>query len=607
MYSIKVRGGKPAAQVPAQQNEEPTCSGSTPGKHGEASSSSADATPAAVAAEEVDEVSFSAGNPRVEHITGVMHLYRHIPADEQPQQQQQGDGGGWASQSNRRTFRQAAGGSDLPPAQGDSSPAAAAASTPSSPFAPLAFPAGRNEQLCILALPADMGFAELCTFLGGYFPKVRELRLVRREGGKASLCSVLVRFDEQAAADDFYTNFNGKPFCLLEPEIICRLVFVKDVEYQSGESDQAFRAPQGTTELPTCPVCLERLDEHISGIVTTWGDTSCPVCRYCQHSSAATTSHCNVCSTTADLWICLICGHVGCGRYRGLHAAAHWQESGHGYALELETQRVWDYVNDSYVHRLIQSKTDGKLVEVPSPALTSSGQQPCYSRPHSRGPGGHRHHSGAGLSSKSECGEDPEYDEALMLSKLDALATEYNHLLVTQLESQRQFFEGQLVKQRQELDAEAGVLSKRMSQAEEAVAVARAAAEENERRRRQAESKLADTNNRLQAAQRERDFLKQLNDTLLANQKDYQARLAAVQVQLDAMKGERDATVQDLTDQVRDLMVFIEARDKIEKVGGSVAAEGELAGGTVLPLPSLPQQAQHQGRGGSGRGSRRRR
>lgn len=27
--------------------------------------------------------------------------------------------------------------------------------------------------------------------------------------------------------------------------------------------------PPGTTELPTCPVCLERLDEHISGIVTT--------------------------------------------------------------------------------------------------------------------------------------------------------------------------------------------------------------------------------------------------------------------------------------------------------------------------------------------------
>jgi hypothetical protein len=44
--------------------------------------------------------------------------------------------------------------------------------------------------------------------------------------------------------------------------------------------------------------------------------------------------------TRADLWICLICGHVGCGRYRGSHAAGHWQESGHGYALELETQVV---------------------------------------------------------------------------------------------------------------------------------------------------------------------------------------------------------------------------------------------------------------------------
>lgn len=32
--------------------------------------------------------------------------------------------------------------------------------------------------------------------------------------------------------------------------------------------------------------------------------------------------------------------------------------------LRCALQRVWDYVNDSYVHRLIQSKTDGKLVEV---------------------------------------------------------------------------------------------------------------------------------------------------------------------------------------------------------------------------------------------------
>jgi hypothetical protein len=57
----------------------------------------------------------------------------------------------------------------------------------------------------------------------------------------------------------------------------------------------------------------------------------------------------------------------GCGRYRAGHAHTHWLTSSHCYALELESQRVWDYAGDNYVHRLIQSKTDGKLVEVPTP------------------------------------------------------------------------------------------------------------------------------------------------------------------------------------------------------------------------------------------------
>lgn len=41
-----------------------------------------------------------------------------------------------------------------------------------------------------------------------------------------------------------------------------------------------------------------------------------------------------------DLWICLICGHVGCGRGTAKHAVDHWKESGHCYSLELESQRV---------------------------------------------------------------------------------------------------------------------------------------------------------------------------------------------------------------------------------------------------------------------------
>ena len=48
--------------------------------------------------------------------------------------------------------------------------------------------------------------------------------------------------------------------------------------------------------------------------------------------------------------------------------------------LKLFWLQVWDYASDGYVHRLVQSKTDGKLVEVPSPAQAAHGERqsvPC--------------------------------------------------------------------------------------------------------------------------------------------------------------------------------------------------------------------------------------
>ena len=45
----------------------------------------------------------------------------------------------------------------------------------------------------------------------------------------------------------------------------------------------------------------------------------------------------------------------------------HWRDTEHCYSLELDTQRVWDYLGDGYVHRLIASKTHGHLVELSPP------------------------------------------------------------------------------------------------------------------------------------------------------------------------------------------------------------------------------------------------
>ena len=60
----------------------------------------------------------------------------------------------------------------------------------------------------------------------------------------------------------------------------------------------------------------------------------------------------------------MICGFVGCGRYVGGHSHAHFLETEHSYTMELGQNRVWDYVGDNFVHRLVQTDSaDGKLVE----------------------------------------------------------------------------------------------------------------------------------------------------------------------------------------------------------------------------------------------------
>lgn len=197
-------------------------------------------------------------------------------------------------------------------------------------------------------------------------------------------------------------------------------------------------------ELPTCPVCLERMDET-TGLLTIlcqhvfhctclekWSGGGCPVCRYThddfstkagshKYKSKLHTSEyevtdgsleCEECHTEENLWQCLICGKVGCGRYGGKHAYKHYEASGHTFSMDLVNKRVWDYAADVYVHRIIQdaTKPGEKLVELP----------------------GRRRE---GMTTALEADEDIE------IAKLENIALEYTHLLTSQLESQRVYFE----------------------------------------------------------------------------------------------------------------------------------------------------------------------
>ncbi|KAI3973945.1 hypothetical protein MKX01_030521, partial [Papaver californicum] len=113
----------------------------------------------------------------------------------------------------------------------------------------------------------------------------------------------------------------------------------------------------------------------------------------------------------SNLWF------VGCGRYKGRHAIRHWEDTKHCYSLDVEAQRVWDYVGDTYVHRSNQSKTDSKMADLNSRCRSVDGDcGPCLT---------------------CECREDSGAD-VIFGNKVETIVDEYNQLLASQLENQRE-------------------------------------------------------------------------------------------------------------------------------------------------------------------------
>lgn len=249
---------------------------------------------------------------------------------------------------------------------------------------------------------------------------MREYSLESNDSFTLMICNFIDRFRSIESTMEFYKTYNGAPYNSLEPDSLCHAVWVSGVEWGNDSNP-----PLGHTELPTCPVCLERMDESVDGVLTIlcnhafhanclikWGDSTCPVCRCVQTPELSESSVCMECEGTEALWICLICGHVGCGRYQGGHAASHYRTTNHTYALQLGTNRVWDYAGDNFVHRLLQSKGDGKLVATQTPMEGDS-------------------------------------DE-----KIDSIQLEYTYLLTSQLDTQREFYEEKLARLESQIDAE---------------------------------------------------------------------------------------------------------------------------------------------------------
>lgn len=499
--------------------------------------------------------------------------------------------------------------------------------------------------LCILAVPSWMMPSDLLGFVGDQAREdVSHFRLIRT--GRANKYMVLMKFRSAKKAKEWQKNYNGRLFSAAEPEN-CHVVFIKGVEFVTPDAekvdDEGTNFPQNNQhdpftpthpdghasrtektlsskplappppnllELPTCPVCLERMDET-TGLLTIlcqhvfhcaclekwrFPGSGCPVCRYTQSPSYTfpyprpsyngnpaddedTEPLCSVCASDINLWVCLICGNIGCGRYDGAHAFAHYEETSHCYAMDLSTQHVWDYAGDGYVHRLIQSKPDFQPQQKHhDPLETGSGARP-------------RHENEAYRA---------EGEDLVPREKMESMANEYTYLLTSQLEGQRRYFEEQVERAVDKASQASARAEAAASHAEKASADVEAS--------QVAQQSLADTLARTEKAlekaekakakfeQMARDMSGQLREEKTMNE-GLMKRITAADAKVEEARKEAEKAreeVRELQDMNHDLTMFISSQEKVKELQeqGEEVVEGGVG---VL----------EQGKGKKGKGKKK--
>ncbi|TRY53983.1 hypothetical protein DNTS_015541 [Danionella cerebrum] len=411
----------------------------------------------------------------------------------------------------------------------------------------------RSAMLCILTVPTTMTSHDLMKFVAPFNDVMEHMKIIRDSTPNQYM--VLVKFRSQADADSFYTTCNGRQFNSIE-DAVCQLVYVERAEVIKSEEGASLPVME-LTELPKCTVCLERMDESVNGVLTTlcnhsfhsqclqrWEDASCPVCRYCQTPEPVEENKCFECGVHENLWICLICGHIGCGRYVSRHAYKHFEETQHTYAMQLTNHRVWDYAGDNYVHRLVASKTDGKMVQYECEGDT--------------------------------CQED----------KIDALQLEYSYLLTSQLESQRIYWENKIVHLEKDTAEEINNMKAKFKETIEKCT--------------QLNTKVAKLSLELREEQ-------EMNRCLRANQTHLQTQLQEEGRRLQEMAANKDGNIAELQEQLRDVMFYLETQQQIERMPAEARQEiqeGQINMAAAAAGPSQP--AHNSGKLGSRKGRAKR-
>jgi BRCA1-associated protein len=227
--------------------------------------------------------------------------------------------------------------------------------------------------------------------------------------------------------------------------------------------------------------------------------------------------------------------------------------------MQLGSNRVWDYAGDNFVHRLLQNKGDGKLVEGSPPG-------------------------------KQQCDDD----------KMDSVQLEFTYLLTSQLESQRLFFEEKLARVEQQTLTEAAELQEKLSKTLEESQKLQEKLLLLSREKQATDKKLQQVIGRLGTAQSDLQDEQQINRALQQNQTAWQSKFQALEKEFNGYKIDKDKELADVREQLRDVMFYLEAQKQIsESADRDEIAEGRIVIGEAAQ-PSTPVT-------GSGKKDRRRR
>lgn len=527
--------------------------------------------------------------------------------------------------------------------------------------------------LCITAVPMYMSPSDFLGFIGEKWrDNVSHYRMIMTS--KLNRYMVLMKFRDPQRAKNFRLQFDGRPFDSIETEF-CHVAYIQSITVESfgtpnghsttssngagnGNQVDTLPSPSNTLnlrpfppptpnliELPTCTVCLERMDDT-AGLMTilcqhvfhctclqTWKGFGCPICRATNpkptieeanpnnpysrpFGSGPVSNLCSVCDEPSDLWICLICGNVGCGRYKGGHAKQHWKDTAHSFSLEMETQHVWDYAGDMWVHRMIREKGQGKVVEFPSHHIhnnnTSSERNNTTGTP-APAWSSQEQTMAAIAGAPLPHAPVPEDQEVVPRAKLDSIGLEYTHLLTSQLESQRIYFEEMVAKAADKASKACAAADAAAADSSRAMKELSDFKEEHFRLKEEVSSLERDLARERKRADKSTELARNLSKQLQEEKGVGEGLMKRIKhMEKEAEENQKELKLlrqqnEELKETNHDLSMFISGQDKLKEMeaeGKVTAEELEEGGMVVVPVGETSDVGGQGGGGGKKKGNK---